>query len=55
MPEGQLAPGVIPDFIKDNLIYEVDLTDNRFSSKLLADVRYATNIYKEITNVSWTD
>lgn len=52
MPEGQLAPEVMPDFIKDNLIYEVDLTDNRFSSKLLADVRYATNIYKEITNVS---
>jgi len=44
MPEGQKEPELIPDFIQRNLIYEVDLTDSRFSSKLLADVRYAKNI-----------
>lgn len=48
MPEGQKEPEFIPDFIQRNLIYEVDLTDSRFSSKLLADVRYAKNILSNL-------
>lgn len=48
MPEGQENPHFIPHFIKNNLICEVGLTDSRFSSKLLADVRYAKNIYSQI-------
>jgi len=50
MPEGQLEPNFIPDFIQKNLIYEVDLTDSRFSSKLLADVRYAKDIYLKLNH-----
>ncbi len=48
MPEGQLAPDHLPKFIKDNLLFEVPLTDCRFASKLLADIRYATDLYKVI-------
>lgn len=47
LPEGQ-SPKFIPDFIKSNLIYEVPLTDTRFSSKLIADVRYAIEINKSL-------
>lgn len=38
----------LPDFIKDNLLYEVPLTDDRFSNKRLGDVEYATEMYKKI-------
>lgn len=48
MPEGQLSPKFIPKFIKERLIFEVPLTDCRFASKLLADMRYATELYKEV-------
>lgn len=48
MPEGQLAPLFVPRFIKENLLFEVPLTDCRFASKLLADIRYASDIYKLI-------
>jgi len=48
MEEGQLRPKNIPDFIKEDLLYEVELTDCRFSSKLLADIRYATKLYNDI-------
>lgn len=39
----------LPDFLKNIVIYEVPLTDDRFSNKKLGDVEYATNIYKELT------
>jgi CYTH domain-containing protein len=48
MPEGQLAPKFVPKFIKDYLLFEVPLTDCRFASKLLADMRYASDIYRQI-------
>ena len=50
MPEDQLQPEFMPNWIKDILLYDVPLTDCRFSSKLLADVRYANDIYKELRN-----
>lgn len=50
MPEGQEAPKEIPDYISENLIYEVPLTDFRFSSKLLSDVRYSKEIYNLLKN-----
>jgi CYTH domain-containing protein len=52
MPEGQLAPALVPRFIKENLLFEVPLTDCRFASKLLADVRYANDLYKIIKDSS---
>jgi CYTH domain-containing protein len=48
MPEGQLSPRYIPRFIRENLLFEVPLTDCRFASKLLADIRYASDLYKTI-------
>lgn len=48
MPEGQLEPYFIPSFITDVLIYDVPLTDCKFSSKVLADIRYANSLYKEL-------
>ncbi len=48
MPEGQLGPLFMPRFIRENLLFEVPLTDCRFASKLLADIRYASDLYKLI-------
>lgn len=49
MPEGQHKPKSIPGFIEKNLVYEVDLKDSRFSSKMLADIKYATELYANLT------
>lgn len=46
MPEGKAFPDMIPQFITSNLLYAVPLTDTRFASKLLADVRYAKQMYQ---------
>lgn len=54
MPEGKLQPDNIPPFIGNNLLHEVALTDCRYASKLLGDVRYALDLYsnlKEMKNV----
>jgi hypothetical protein len=48
MEEGRTKPDGIPKIIKDNLIYEVPLNDCGFSSKALADARYATDLYKNL-------
>jgi len=48
MPEGQTAPDFMPSFIKSNMLHEVSLTDCRFSSKLLGDVRYASDLYQSL-------
>lgn len=50
LPEGASRPKVIPDFFKDYVLYEVPLTDDRFSNKRLAEVEFATQLYQEITN-----
>ena len=42
----------IPNFIKEDLLHEVELTDCKFSSKLLADIRYATKLYNDIKESS---
>lgn len=48
MPEGKLQPDTIPPFISNNLLHEVALTDCRFASKLLGDVRYALDLYASL-------
>lgn len=48
MPENQVKPISVPSFITENLLYDVLLTDSRFSSKLLSDVRYSINLLKSI-------
>jgi len=54
MPEGQEAPVFLPRFIRENLLFEVPLTDCRFASKLLADIRYASDLYKGLSNETAT-
>ncbi len=48
MPEGMEVPLSIPDFIEKNIIWEVGLTDTRFSSRKLSDRTHASKVYKEI-------
>lgn len=47
MPEGQLEPKWTPEIITKALIFAVPSTDQRFSSKLVSDVRYAKTLFKE--------
>lgn len=49
MPEGMVKPETLHPFVKEQLIYAVPATDSRFSSKALADVRYAQDLYKTLT------
>lgn len=49
MKEGEAAPTSLPHYIKENLLYEVPLTDDRFSSKKLGDVEYASKLYESLT------
>lgn len=46
LPEGVVQPPSLPRIISDNLVFEVPLTDCRFASKLLGDVRYAKELYE---------
>lgn len=48
MPENQLTPEFIPDIIKEYLLYEVPMFDDRFSSKRIADVKYSKELYSEL-------
>ncbi len=48
MPENQLKPDFIPDIIKKHLVFEVPITDGRFASKRLADVKHAKELYNQI-------
>lgn len=50
LPENVLEPNSIPKFISDNLLYRVPIEESSYSSKLLSDVRYAENIYKNLKN-----
>lgn len=45
LPEGTPRPQ-LPFFLQKYLLYEVALTDERFSNKNLGDVGYATNLYE---------
>lgn len=47
LPEGSPRPKT-PDFLKEYVLYEVPLTDDRFSNKRLGDVEFATNLYQQI-------
>jgi len=48
MDEDQFEPGFFPDIILTNLIYEVPLGDDDFSSKKLCDIAHASQIYKNL-------
>ncbi len=48
LPEGSSRPTDMPEFLRKYVIYEVGLTDSRFSNKKLGDVRYTTDLYQRI-------
>lgn len=50
LPEGFRRPDRIPSFIEDHLLYEVPLTDDRFSNKRLGDVAYTKELYHTLTH-----
>lgn len=43
--EGSPRPSNVPTFIKDYVVHEVALTDDRFSNKRLGDLEYAKKVY----------
>lgn len=46
LEENMPRPKTLPDFIKNYVLHEVDLSDDRFSNKRLGDVNYSKCIYK---------
>ena len=48
LEEGAPRPKKLPNFLKDHILYEVPLTDNRFSNTNLGDIDFATNLYNEL-------
>jgi len=49
LPVGQAKPASIPSLIGDHLVYEVLLTDSRFSSRKISNVAYARKLFTEVT------
>lgn len=49
LDEGDDRPKEMPPLLKKHLIYEVPLTDDRFSNKRLTDVDYTHRLYKSLT------
>lgn len=52
LPEDQLFPNEIPNFIGEFLLYTVPVNDRRFSSKKLSNVQYARKLYSIVTSQS---
>jgi CYTH domain-containing protein len=55
LKEGSPRPKLMPSFLRNHLIYEVPLTDDRFSNKRLGDVNHAKQLYKEILAIGDKD
>jgi len=47
-PEGKTKPDFVPELISQNSIYIPSQDDDRFSSKKLSNIYYATDLYKEL-------
>lgn len=48
LPEGAERPEKVPKFIRPHVLFEVPLTDDRFSNKRLGCVEYASQLYRNI-------
>ena len=48
LPEGSPPPNELPELLQKHLLFEVPLTDDRFSNKRLGDVKYVQRLYEEI-------
>lgn len=55
LEEGAHRPEEVPDFLKDYIVFEVPLTDDRFSNKRLADVEYAYRLYQDLMEYQEND
>lgn len=49
LPANMAAPKEVPSLIQDHLLHFVERGDNRFSSRRLADIRYAKKLIRKIT------
>lgn len=47
VPEGSTRPA-LPNFLQKHILYEVPLTDNRFSNTNLGDVEYTKRLYENL-------
>jgi CYTH domain-containing protein len=50
MPEGNDPPEILPPILTKHLLFRVPLTDCKFASKLIADPRYATELYQRLND-----
>lgn len=48
MPENA-PPPPLPEWLRKYVLYQVPLTDDRFSNKMMCDVQYATELYRTFT------
>ncbi len=48
LPENAPRPNKVPYFLKKFILYEVPLTDKRFSNKRLWNMKYATKMYSKL-------
>lgn len=46
--EGTVRPKKMPDFLQSFLLYEVPMSDDRFSNKRLGDANYARDLYSRL-------
>jgi CYTH domain-containing protein len=46
--EGTPRPKTMPNFMQKHCLYEVPLSDDRFSNKRLGDVNYARDLYNKL-------
>jgi len=51
MPEDMDKPEFVPAIIKENLVYAVPRSDDRFASKKIADVKYAKKLYEKMKGI----
>jgi CYTH domain-containing protein len=49
LPEGANRPKSKPDFLKNYILYEVPLSDDRFSNKRLGDIGYARSLCAKLS------
>jgi len=50
MPEGASPPN-LPEWLRWHVLFEVPLTDDRFSNKMLGDQQYACELYKTLRDI----
>ena len=55
LPEGAKQPKDIPDFITENLLFEVPIGNKGFSSLELQNMDYATKLYNSLLEEKYSD